>query len=1266
MSSSLHGSASAFGKGGGGGQARSPQEAPDSLFSRSIAKLVVALGEGEQAGWVSDNPLKDIYLDETPIMRADGAYNFSRGVTVDYRNGTQDQSPIEGYQSIATTSGVGVEVQQPTPVTRSYSGSGISRIRVIIQVPQLVSINTSNGDTNPTSFQFQIEVSTDNGPYVLVARPTVSGKASGSFQRAYEFPVSGSSWTVRLTRLTADSASATLVNAFFWQATVTLTDRRLSMPCTALLACTIDASEFSAIPAVTVRRRGNLVQVPSNYNPVTRSYSGIWDGTFSPTLQYTTNPAWVFYDLVTHNRYGLGRYIDTPSVDKWQLYAIGQYCDGLVPDFRGGTEPRFTCNVFLQSLGDATDVVASMASIFRGMAYYASGALAVSQDRPGVPVRQYSPANVIEERDDSGNVTSPAFSYSSTSRRARKTVAFVTWDDPDNRDQATVEVVQDDEALATYGFNPIDLRLLGCTSRGQAIRAAKWALLTNRIETDTVSFRVSLEGASVRPGDLIQISDPLRTETRHAGRLRSGSSRSQLVLDQGLALDANQTWTISVVDAANGSRIETTTLTSLPTVDALGTQNGNTLVTGLGDTLCSALTASVSINPDLTFEPQADTVYLVQSATAQARLYRVLSIAEQEPGIFQIQALQYRADKYAAVENNSELVDPLDRFTIRDTNPVTALDARLDYRNGSVYLSATWTPPQHDGYDDPQVTEYRVEYQRGEANQWRFHADVRATSVEISIPDYSWGSSWSIRVAARNGLGQQSTWVSDTTSGFDALPDISAAAYAASIRHQNQPDGTQLLLIDSGSCPIPERVIGYVVWAKPSNPDLPIPGVKEPEADGYYLLSNQVALSGYYTMGFHDPSTSYTVRVAFRSAIPGEQASTYLYDTVYADEIRPPAPVNFTVVEAQDGTAKRFSWQLPRSTYGSWFGYVVSDVVGYRIRYRQGALGSLTATQAWDLGIDLFSGGLPGGQTYFETALFNGQDTWTVMIRAVDATRWESPVAAITINALQPLPENVVATGALDPASATNTYINCAVLSLYDLSTQGSVTITGQGGDILQARSGGSTGASPSVQQTSISDDAYISWLLDNNDLESSLVLTTTASATYQHSLAALVGSNIPLLLENGNTLLLEDATDLYAEQEDYSAATIDEAAAGVLHPYAPYERLNQDLYLVRTRLRSPDGVTPAVLNSITYELDYADLIESFEDVVLAATTGSTITLTKPFRAVPSVQATLQDDGNGAVAIRVTAKSTSSVTLKALSSAGSVVQGLVDVVVKGY
>jgi hypothetical protein len=345
---------------------------------------------------------------------------------------------------------------------------------------------------------------------------------------------------------------------------------------------------------------------------------------------------------------------------------------------------------------------------------------------------------------------------------------------------------------------------------------------------------------------------------------------------------------------------------------------------------------------------------------------------------------------------------------------------------------------------------------------------------------------------------------------------------------------------------------------------------------------------------------------------------------------------------------------------------VVSDVVGYDIRYRQGALGSLTAEQAWPLAVPLFSGGLPATQTYFETSLFNTADTWTVMLRSVDATRWQSAPATITINALQPLPDNVVATGGLDLTAATNGIVNGAIISLYDLATQGGDLLITEASDQLQGRTLGTTGSLPELQQLDPAQDAYLNWLLDNNDLQSSLLLTTDADATYQHSITALTGSNITLLQESGNGLLLEDATDLYAEQEDYSVATIDLAAAGVLHPYAPYERLAEDLYRVRTLLRSVDGVTPAVLRSITYELDYADVTERFEDVVLAATTGSTITLTRAFRVVPSVQATLQDDGNGAVSIRVTNKTTSSVTLKALNSAGAVVQGLVDVVVRGY
>lgn len=1238
MSSKLRGSGGGGGGGGKGGggqqQARSPQEAPDSLFSRSVAKIVIALGEGEQDGFPTDSPLKAIFLDDTPIMRADGSMNFSTGVTVDSRDGTLDQTPIEGYSTIGTTTSVGVEVQQPTPVTRTYSGSGVGRIRVIIQVPQLVAINASNGDTNPTSFQFRIAVSTDGGPFVTVAEPVVSGKASGQFQRAYEFAVTGSVWDVRLTRLTADSSSSLLVNAFFWQATVLLVERRLSYPGTALLACTIDASEFSAIPAIAVKRRGNLIQVPSNYNPVTRTYSGIWDGTFSPTLQWTDNPAWIFYDLVTNSRYGLGRYIDTPSVDKWELYAISQYCDELVDDFRGGTEPRFTCNVFLQSLGDAAEVVSSLASVFRGLAYYASGTLAVSQDKPGTPVRQYSPANVIEERDDSGNVTSPAFSYSSTSRRARKTVAFVTWDDPDNRDQATVEVVQDDEALQQFGFNPLDLRLIGCTSRGQAIRAGKWALLTNQLETDTVSFRVSLEGASVRPGEIIQVSDPLRTDKRWAGRLQSGSTTTSLVLDEAHDLGTGP-WTISVVNAAAGSGIETVNLQA-------------------------PADGEYPISPALTFTPLAGTVYVIESATRQARQYRVISVAEQDPGIFQIQALQYRSDKYAAVESGDALVDPLDRFTIRDVNPVTGLSAQLVYNNGSVYIRASWTPPQFEGYADPQVTEYRVEYQQTDSNLYRLGGEVRGTSADILLPDFVYGQQFSLRVAARNGLSQQSRWTTVAVADLEALPDISTHAYGATVTHVNQPDGSQLIIISPGSTPLPDRVSGYRIWAKPGN-DLvgTIPGVKDPEADGFYRL-NDVPLTGYYAVSFHAPAT-YTVRVALLSAVQGEGAgTTYIFDTVARAEIVPPTPERFTVVQNQGRTGKRFSWGVPVPAFGAWDRGIVTDIVSFQVRYKQGGLGSLTVSQAWDVGLPLFSGGVPATQQWVETTLFDN-DEWVVMLKAVDQTGWSSDEPAyILVNTQAPLTANVVATGALD--IGTSQLVNCTSSGVYGLGLESGDTLLAEPGDGLLLEQAGAA----YLLQTDVSQDAYVTWTFDNNDLDSALLLTTSAAATYAHDIRSLTGLELPLLLESGSSILMESGSVVLTEDYDTSALSTSALASTVWHPYAPMEQLSEDQYAVRTRFRSLDGTTPGELYSVNYKLDYADILESINDVATSAGADTTVALTRPFTAVTGVQSTLQANGGSAVAVVVVSRSPTSIVLRTINSSGTRVAGLVDLTVQGY
>ena len=1260
-------------------QTRTPVETANNLFSTAFAKTVYAISEGEIEGFPNSIE-KDTYLDSTPIQNADGSSNFT-GYTLDYRSGTDEtQTPLTGFSTVETAVAVSTALTVASgPITRTITDPDVERCRVVIAHAALQSTDQSTGDIVGTSVAYRIAVSANSGPYVTVAEPTVSGKSNSEFQRAYEFDLTGTApWAIRVTRLTGDSSSAYLQNGTIWQSYTEIIDEKFAYPNTAHIGLKVDARQFNSIPDVSLRLRGKRVQVPQNYDPATRTYTGLWDGTFKTA--WTNNPAWIFRDIVLNPRFGVRRYISTLAIDPWYLYAISQYCDEMVPDGQGGTEPRFTCNVYLQNAGAVFEVLNSLASVFRGLIYYADNRLYLTQDRPQVPVQQFSEANVIQETDESGQVTSPCFTYSSSARTARKTVCIANWDDPQQSYSSVVEYLQDDELLQRLGYNPIDLRLIGVTSRGQALRAAKHTLFSNRYETETVSFRIAAEGLASSVGEVIQIADPLRQGQRLAGRILSISG-NQLTLDAQLTFDPTISYTLSLVipngetiTNPDGSVVRQPKLQVL-NVTSYATVNDRTVVT------CDGIVTS-----------QENALWVLEWAAKIASLYRIIAISEVDPLIFQVEALQYNGSKYGYVDNNLPIAIPKDRFTLQAPQVVTNLTAGLFYRNKRVQIEAQWRAPQRNLADDTLVRGYRYQWRKSDATQWSDAQVSIPTNATVSLPDHVFTASYQFRVASFDRLGRQSDWVTVSVDAFTPIPDLSDATYNAVIRHQNQPDGTQLLIVDAGTCPIPERVTGYRVWAFPTNVPTVIPGVKSPDASGWYFLSD-IPLTGYYTVAFHAPG-DWEIRVAFTSAIFGEEPSDYIYDTVERNEIVPPTPNLFTVVENTNSGQKRFSWKLPLSFYGSWDQGIVSDVVGYEIRYKQGGLVNNSASETWDVGIELYSGGVNAKQQWFETSLFD-TDEWTVMVKSVDATQWRSDAPAYILVNIGAVPiSNAVYDEVINSTTWPGTYINAQVSDTYNLITQDGNQLITQASDALV----GDTGIN-ALQQIDPTLDSYYIWNFDNNFLESAILISTTAQSTYQHSIGALTGTdatlmtetgieNVNLIAQNGdqlitqsldvffvpaltvaaaNDILREDNDFIYTEQRLYSAGELSGQAGGVLHPYAPYEKLTEDVYQVRTLFRSIDGTSIGALTGISFQLDYPDVIENVEDTSVSSNpAGTTVNLVKPFRSVKSVQVTLQDSGTGAVNAIVLSKSTSSVTVKCVNSSGTAVAGLVDLTVVGY
>lgn len=462
-------------------EAKKPNIAKDTASSNSFFKGLYGLCEGEIYGLVDGG--KSIRLNDTPIINANGQPNFN-DVTWDFRSGTLDQTHIAGFPSVENEKNVNVELRHDRAFTHAINNSQLSAVRVRLAWNGLRE-QKDNGDITGYKIDYAIDVQTDGGAFVEVLRTTINDKVSQGYKRSHriDLPNAGTArrWTLRVRRLTPNRDSELIADTMNIEAVTEIVDAKLSYPATALLGLQYNAQTFSNIAKIAVRLKGKIIQVPSNYNANTRQYTGLWDGRFK--LAYSNNPAWVFYDLCTHKRYGLGERL-AGMVDKWSLYSLAQYCDELVDDGKGGREPRFTCNVYIQKADDAFHVLQSIASIFRAMTYWNGEQIIIDADTPKDPVYTFSRANVVDGK----------FSYTGTRARDRHTVAKVAWDNPDNNFTTEYEFIQDDYAIAKYGVRMLDISAFGCTSQGQAQRAGLWALKSEQLETQTVNFKAGLDG----------------------------------------------------------------------------------------------------------------------------------------------------------------------------------------------------------------------------------------------------------------------------------------------------------------------------------------------------------------------------------------------------------------------------------------------------------------------------------------------------------------------------------------------------------------------------------------------------------------------------------------------------------------------------------------------------------------------------------------------------------------------------------------------------
>jgi predicted phage tail protein len=599
----------------GGDSGSTPTESPDSLHSIAYARVLDLVSEGPIYGLV--NGLQSVYLDDTPIVNGDGSSNFSN-YSVDYRLGTQDQTYLSGFPSVENEDAVSVPLTSDTPWVHQVENTQLTAVRIRFGVPALQKSDSTTGNVTGYRIEYAIDLATDGGSYSQVVTGAFDGKTTTLYERSVriELPAASTGWLVRVRRLTANAHSSLIADTVNIEAITEIIDRKLRYPMSALVGLSFDAQSFSSVPTRAYDIKGLLIRVPTNYDPETRTYSGTWDGTFKTA--WSNNPAWVFYDLVLNSRYGLGQRIDASMVDKWGLYNIGQYCDVLVSDGKGGQEPRFTCNAVIQSQADAYKVLQDLATTFRGIAYWGPGAVVASADMPSDAVYVYTAANVVDGK----------FEYAGSERKTRYTSALISWNDPANGYQQAVEYVPDQDGQARYGIVKAQITAFGVTSQGQAHRVGLWTLLTSRYETSTVTFQVGLDGTMCAPGQVIAVADPNKAGRRIGGRIRAVSGRT-VTLDKAPALAAGDTLTVI-----------------LPT----GLAQKRTVQSVAGD--------AITVSDIFTAQPVPGAVWMLESADLASQLFRVVSVAESDDDgqiVYTVNATQYEPGKYAAIDTGAAI-----------------------------------------------------------------------------------------------------------------------------------------------------------------------------------------------------------------------------------------------------------------------------------------------------------------------------------------------------------------------------------------------------------------------------------------------------------------------------------------------------------------------------------------------------------------------------------------------------------------------------------
>ena len=669
-------------------KARQPKIAPDSAQSKTYIKILYGLSEGEVEGLA--NGLQSVYLEDTPLQNPDGGWNFE-DVQADFRYGSNDQTHIEGFPDISSESAVGVELKSDAPWVRAISNTDLDALNIRFKWGPLRQQNAKNGDVNGYTIKYAIDLQTDGGTWTEVLNTQISDKTSANYERSHriDLPKADTGWTVRVRRITPNSTSEYISDKMYVEAITEVIDLKLSYPNTALLGLQYDAETFSNVAKVAVDLKGIKVQVPSNYDPVARTYAGMWDGTFKRA--YTNNPAWIYYDICTAKRYALGDRLTSAMLDKWSLYRLAQYCDQMVSDGKGGQEPRFTCNVYLQSTEDAYTILSKLAGVFRAISYWDGNSIVCDADIPQDTYFTYTRANVIDG----------LFEYSGTRARDRHTVAKVAWDNPANRYKTEYVYVRDEAAIAKLGVRIAEIDAWGCTSEGQAQRAGLWALKSEQLETRTVSFKVGLDGYIPQPGRVIEIADELFAGRANGGRISKVSANLRTI-----TLDRD-----NVVCRA-GDRL------------VVNGENGKAQTRIVSSKVGRNVTVTVAFD-----SVAAENVWVVDAQDLKTMKFRVMSITQDEKHQFSITALQYESAKYDAIdfgafidERPISIINPTVQAPV--TNVLISSETMVQQGLSVETMIITW--PQVQG-----ATKYQVEWRKDDGS-WIKLPITGSNSVEVA------------------------------------------------------------------------------------------------------------------------------------------------------------------------------------------------------------------------------------------------------------------------------------------------------------------------------------------------------------------------------------------------------------------------------------------------------------------------------------------------------------------------------------------------------